>query len=142
MIVFELICHAEHRFEGWFASTEDFDGQQERGLLACPLCGSATVRKLLTAKIGRSEEREVTNPALQDAAKTAAVPDLSKLIDHVLLHTEDVGTEFAREARRMHAREVPSRGIRGQASTEESEALKAEGIPVYSLPIPPKGSWN
>lgn len=69
-------------------------------------------------------------------------PDLSGLIDHILLNTEDVGSEFASEARRMQAREVAVRGIRGHASAEESEALKAEGIPVFSLPIPPKSGWH
>ena len=28
MIVFDLACQAGHRFEGWFASSGDFEGQQ------------------------------------------------------------------------------------------------------------------
>ena len=55
MIVFELICAHRHRFEGWFASAEDFEGQKARGLLACPACGDSSIEKLLTAKIGKPE---------------------------------------------------------------------------------------
>ena len=50
MIVFELICADRHRFEGWFASAGDFEGQKGRGLLSCPVCGASKVEKLLTAK--------------------------------------------------------------------------------------------
>ena len=143
MIVFQLICAAEHQFEGWFASAGDFDSQHECGMLACPSCGSPQVRKLLLAKIGRADAKEHPEAPLPGKMTAkAALPDLSQLIDHILLTTEDVGVDFASEARRMHAREVPARGIRGQASAEESEALKGEGIQVFSLPIPPKGSWN
>lgn len=142
MIVFELVCHSEHRFEGWFGSADDFDDQQGRGLLACPNCGSSAVRKLLTAKIGRSEPAPVSVAPSAETAQVASGVALSAILDHVLLHTEDVGGEFAREARRMHAREIPSRGIRGQASAEETESLREEGIPVYALPIPTKDRWN
>lgn len=47
--VFDLACDAEHGFEGWFASAEAFDQQAGRRLIACPLCGSTQVRKLLSA---------------------------------------------------------------------------------------------
>ena len=141
MIVFELVCDIEHRFEGWFTSSDDFDDQHGRGLLACPSCGSVEVRKLLTAKIGRAELPQVS-VAAQGRTQAPSAADVSAILDHVLLNTEDVGEEFAREARRMHAREMPSRGIRGQARVEESESLREEGIPVYALPIPAKGRWN
>ncbi|TMH36597.1 MAG: DUF1178 family protein, partial [Betaproteobacteria bacterium] len=55
MIVFELICADRHRFEGWFASAGDFEGQKARGLLSCPVCSDSSIEKLLTAKIGRPE---------------------------------------------------------------------------------------
>ncbi len=147
MIVFELICDHHHRFEGWFASSEGFDTQREDGLLSCPSCGSNSVDKLLTAKIGHAvESRQIQveahkAPTLANMSGFAGL-NLSDLIDHVLLNTEDVGPEFASEARRIHADEAPSRGIRGQATREETEQLLDEGIKVYSLPVPPKSGWN
>jgi hypothetical protein len=57
-------------------------------------------------------------------------------VRHVLDNTEDVGTRFADEARRIHYGETPQRGIRGQASADEREALRDEGIEVHPLPLP------
>jgi hypothetical protein len=59
-----------------------------------------------------------------------------KAIRHVLANTEDVGERFADEARRIHYGEVAERGIRGQATPDEREALLDEGIEVMPLPLP------
>jgi hypothetical protein len=59
-----------------------------------------------------------------------------KAIRHVLANTEDVGERFADEARRIHYGEADERGIRGQASADEREALRDEGIEVMPLPFP------
>ena len=145
MIVFELICPKQHRFEGWFASAGDFDGQKDRGLLSCPSCGRAEIEKLPTAKIRTAgpevlpavSEQQV--PALHGGQPPA---NLQELIDYVLLNTENVGSKFATEARRIHQREVPHRGIRGTASRQETEELLDEGIAVMALPIPPQNDWH
>ena len=55
----------------------------------------------------------------------------------MLEHTEDVGERFADEARRIHYGEVARRGIRGQATRGDAEALRDEGSEVMSLPLPP-----
>lgn len=57
-------------------------------------------------------------------------------VRQVMANTEDVGSRFADEARRIHYGEVPERGIRGQASADETEALRDEGIEVHALPVP------
>ena len=108
MIVFELICSANHRFEGWFASADDFTSQKERGLLACPRCSDKSIEKLVTAKIGRSGADELAAPTAgkrQEAALATGQhlqAKLQELIDHVLAHTENVGAAFAEEARKIH----------------------------------------
>ena len=145
MIVFELICPKYHRFEGWFASADDFDGQKDRGLLSCPSCGRSEIEKLPTAKIRTSapevlpaeREEQVSAPA-----RTPPHPQLQEIIDYVLMNTDNVGTEFAAEARRIHQREVPYRSIRGTASRQETEELLEEGIPVMALPIPSRNDWH
>jgi len=146
MIVFELVCPEQHRFEGWFSSSEDFNSQRSHGLLACPVCGNAEVEKLLTSKIGKGtglverdlKERELSK---QMPAQASSV-SLQEFIDHVLLNTEDVGDGFAQEARRIHHREARNRNIRGVATKEETEKLQEEGIPVLPLPIPNRGDWH
>lgn len=59
-----------------------------------------------------------------------------KAVRHVMANTEDVGRNFAEEARKIHYREAPERNIRGTVSREETEALAEEGIDVMPLPIP------
>jgi hypothetical protein len=143
MIVFDLICRDQHRFEGWFTSGEDFTSQQSRGLLNCPVCGGAHVAKLPAAKI----RKQSTEPAVP-AASRAAEPrqgdhmDISRIVDYILTHSEDVGKSFAEEARKIHYQEAPQRSIRGVATRSEAEDLHDEGVPVFSLPIPPVDGWN
>lgn len=142
MIVFDLICKDQHRFEGWFASGEDFTSQKSRGLLACPVCGGAHVEKLPAAKIRKQSEPAEPAPASAvQAGKTEQV-DVSRIVDYILTHSEDVGKSFAEEARKIHYQETPQRSIRGVASRAEAEDLREEGIPVFSLPIPPQDRWN
>ena len=141
MIVFELICGDRHRFEGWFASAEDFERQKERGLLSCPACGDSGIEKLLTAKIGRTEAEAAPEKKQPDAAPK--LPEkLRDLIDAILLSTEDVGREFPAEARRIHRKESRERSIRGVATGEETRDLLEEGIAVMPLPIPPREDWH
>jgi hypothetical protein len=138
MKVLNLQCVHGHGFEGWFASEDDFRGQQERGLLECPMCGDKAVSKLPSAprlNLGAARPAE----AKQDVAAT---PDQAlqaawlKMVRQVMANTEDVGERFAEEARRMHYGEADERGIRGQASPEETMALLEEGISVLPLPLP------
>ncbi|GIX23810.1 MULTISPECIES: DUF1178 family protein [Caldimonas] len=136
MKVFDLRCGHGHGFEGWFASEEDFQSQLARGLLSCPLCGDATVEKLPSAprlNLGAGSQPEASAP--QEAMPTPEQLWL-RAVRHVLEHTEDVGERFAEEARRIHYGEVPSRGIRGQTTQEDAQALREEGIEVLTLPLP------
>jgi len=137
MKVLNLQCAHRHSFEGWFASEDDFQDQSSRGLVECPLCGYAAVVKLLSAprlNLGatRAEPKQEVMAA-PDATLQAA---WMKMVRHVLANTEDVGERFAEEARRIHYGESQERGIRGQASPQETEALMEEGIGVLPLPIP------
>jgi hypothetical protein len=61
---------------------------------------------------------------------------LMKVARALLESTEDVGERFADEARRIHYRESPERGIRGTASPEQARELADEGIEVFSFPVP------
>ena len=142
MIVFELICKDQHRFEGCFASGEDFTSQQSRGLLECPVCGGAHVEKLPTAKIRKQSEPAA--PAQVSATQSGeGVPiDASRIVDYILMHSENVGESFAAEARRIYHQEAPQRSIRGVATRAETEDLREEGVPVFSLPVPPQDRWN
>ena len=143
MIVFDLICRDQHRFEGWFTSGEEFALQRSRGLFNCPVCGGAHVEKLPAAKI-RKQASEAADPVPDGAVvpRQGEKTDISRVLDYILTHSEDVGKGFAEEARKIHYREAPQRNIRGVASSSEAEELRDEGVPVFSLPIPPQDKWN
>jgi hypothetical protein len=137
MKVIDLRCQSGHRFEGWFASDDDFLDQNGRGQIECPLCADKVIVRLpsaprLNLSSASSAPRE---EAAQDAA-SALQAQWMQVVRHVIENTEDVGTRFADEARRIHYGETPQRGIRGQASVEERSALRDEGIEVYPLPMP------
>jgi hypothetical protein len=134
MIVYDLLCENAHRFEGWFASPEAFSHQHDAGQLACPMCGSSSVQKQLSAPYvqtgaGASEQAVLANPELLETMR-------KKFVEFVLQHTEDVGGRFAEEARAIHYKEAPERAIRGQSTAQDTKELQDEGIEVFSLPVP------
>jgi hypothetical protein len=135
MIVYDLICTHQHRFEGWFASAEDFTRQSEGALVRCPFCDDAAIERLpsMNVQVGRTTapaaEREEA-PVVQIKAEGEALKALRQLI----AHSENVGAGFAEEARKIHYEEVPQRSIRGQATREEAAELRDEGIDFMSLP--------
>lgn len=150
MIVYDLECGGGHRFEGWFASKDDFSAQSERGLVSCPTCGAQQVRRVPSVtrfNSGAIEPQPVKQPAApaEFAGKDpAAIAQIlySRLVDEMLQKSEDVGTAFPDEARRIHYQEAPARSIRGQATNEEHAELLDEGIAVLRLPVPPRDLMN
>jgi hypothetical protein len=139
MKVLNLQCAQRHGFEGWFGSEDDFRSQLERGLVECPMCGDTAIAKLPSAPRLNLGATAAPVSGTQDVA-TVPEADLQKawlkMVRHVMANTEDVGERFAEEARRIHHGETAERGIRGQASREETQALLEEGIGVLRLPIP------
>jgi hypothetical protein len=141
MIVFNLTCGNDHSFEGWFASTADFERQQQATQLNCPLCGSTEVNKGLHAPYINSGSAPQVPPRGQAAKDTAGQyinigAEVTKFIEHLIANTEDVGNEFPEEARKIHYQEAPERKIRGNASHDEVEELREEGIEVVAVPVP------
>jgi len=152
MIVYDLICEAEHRFEAWFSSLEDFERQAGTPMLVCPVCGSGVVRRapagIHTRRPGsRTEPSPAIAPGALETMETepdhghvAAFPDAKQVVQalrRILKNAENVGERFPEEARRIHYGEAPKRIIRGQASRKDADALREEGIEVVNLPVPP-----
>ncbi|MFJ2991879.1 DUF1178 family protein [Pandoraea sp. NPDC087047] len=156
MKVFDLRCAHQHTFEGWFGSEDDYLSQQSRGLVSCPVCGDTAVVRMpsaprlnLSGATSRADAAPVPAAApANTAVRTEAAPPEAiearrelqtlwmKAVRHVMANTEDVGTHFAEEARKMHYQEAPERNIRGTTSREEAQALAEEGIDIMSLPVP------
>jgi hypothetical protein len=140
VIVFNLGCENSHRFEGWFASSEDFDRQVGGKLVSCPMCGNGNISRLPNAAYLNTSHRErparATPAAAAQQYANVGVELLARLVEHIVENTEDVGAAFPEEARKIHYRETPERRIRGTASRDEVEALKEEGVEIVALPIP------
>jgi hypothetical protein len=144
--VFDLQCEHGHVFEGWFGSREEYDAQQARGLVTCPVCQSAVIEKKLSApRLNVGHYAEPVQPAASDSREVVAtsqnankLAQLQALVLHqmreLVSNTENVGERFVEEARRIHAGESDERPIRGIATREERESLAEEGIAVVSLP--------
>jgi hypothetical protein len=153
-IVFDLECRsAQHRFEGWFKSSDDYARQQKRGLVACPHCGSADVGKAVQApRLARkgNQRAEVparatpSLPAPAPAVPAAALPPqaievlqkLAVMQAEALKSSRFVGDSFAEDARAMHYGEREVETIHGRASVEQAKELIEEGIALTPLPFP------
>jgi hypothetical protein len=140
MKVLNLRCGREHRFEGWFASDEDFAAQGERGLVACPLCDDKTIVRLPSApRLNVTTSRgdaDAPPPAASEIAQARSQGRWLRAMRDAIAATEDVGDRFPEEARRIHYGEAQERGIRGRASAEDAEALRDEGIEVVTVALP------
>ena len=141
MIVYDLVCGQQHRFEGWFGSAEDFARQRDDALVRCPLCDDSAIERRPSANIqvGRASAPpgvEAPTPAVESQAITVASGEgeLLQRLRRLVAETENVGRAFPEEARKIHYEEAPKRGIRGEATHEEADALREEGIEFMSLP--------
>ncbi|WDI30499.1 DUF1178 family protein [Hyphococcus flavus] len=136
MIKYRLVCDLDHEFEGWFRDSADFDVQSDEGLVECPACGSAEVRKAVMAPAiakGSASRRERLAAVHQDMAK--AVERARKYVEK---NFDYVGDKFPEEARKIHYGETKERGIYGEASGKEVKELMDEGVKVAPVPASPK----
>lgn len=130
MIVYDLVCAGEHRFEAWFASKDVFEDQQQRRLLLCPHCGTPDVTRALSVpRIGGI--RNNVQPSRHDV-----LAKLATLQAALLEKSNYVGSEFAAKARAISEGREPDRLIHGQATVEEARALNEDGIGVMPLLVP------
>jgi hypothetical protein len=157
MIIFDLICaDGEHRFEGWFGSSDDYADQQARGLLDCPVCGSTNIAKAVMApNLGRKGNQEpvasmspekrpepqgatrpVTNEVSVPVEYQEMISKLAKAQEKMLANSEWVGEKFADRARDIHYGDADEKPIHGTASREEVAELTEEGIAALPLPLP------
>lgn len=147
MIKYQLVCTAGHEFEAWFGSINAFDTQSRCKQVACPACGTSDVEKrpmapaVVSSRMKSRIAAASTSPPANLEAAMAADPDVKAAIDalremksQVLANTENVGDNFAEEARRMHFGEAPERSIRGAATTEQAQQLHDDGIDFGILP--------
>ena len=127
MIVYDLRCEdSGDVFEAWFKSSADFEEQQGRGLVQCPVCQSTSIAKAPMAPRVPAKSSPYESPL----AKLAAIQG------EILKDSEWVGDRFAAEARAIHVGDAQVRPVHGNATAAEAKLLIDEGIPVAPLPFP------
>lgn len=147
MIVFDLKCAAYgHVFEAWFGSTADYEAQQARGLVTCPVCGDAQIVKAVMAPAVAAKGNSRPDPAPAASTPVATTPDPAKMRAMVealaqaqskaLEDSTWVGRDFADQARAMHYGEQDRASIHGEVAPAEAKALISEGVEVAPLPFP------
>ena len=139
MIIFDLKCASQgHVFEGWFGSSADYEEQQERGLVSCPICGSPEVVKAIMAPAVAAKGNQGSAKLFSGdvASVKRMLAALAAEQRRLLASSEHVGDRFADEARAIHLGEADARAIHGQATRAQAESLIEEGIPVAPLPFP------
>ncbi len=155
MIIFDLKCADEdHRFEGWFGSSQDYVEQQARGLLDCPVCGSKNIAKAAMApNLGKKSNQDPASPQPPEDRSGSRVTQVSSKVpvpgeyrellgklaraqENMLANSEWVGDKFADRARDIHYGDATEKSIHGTASREEVADLADEGIAALPLPLP------
>ena len=154
MIRYNLVCDKRHEFESWFQDSLAYDKQARRGLVSCPLCGSAKVEKAIMApRLARKDKSApIMAPAEEAAPAPTAAPapvamispqekefraKLKELRDHLTSNADNVGKKFPEEARKMHYGETEHRSIYGEATPQDARELHEEGIEFHPLPVLP-----
>jgi hypothetical protein len=136
MIKYALACEHEHTFEGWFGSSGDYDDQQSRGLLECPVCGTKAVRKQIMAPAVTGTKATAT-PEERAQARAMMMQAVRQVREHVEENFDYMGDSFADEARAIHEGRSEERGIYGEATPKEVRALIEDGVRVAPLPSKP-----
>lgn len=141
MIKYNLKCHQNHIFEAWFKNSSAYDTQAERGIVTCSTCGSTNVEKAIMApSLPQKANRTAAPTAVQTndteamATALAAIKELRKTVES---NCDDVGTQFAEEARKIHYGEADKRGIYGEATEDQKAELVDEGVEIATLPWVP-----
>ncbi len=142
MVVYDLICKKNHRFEGWFPSFHEFQKQAEKQLISCPSCGSKKVEKLPHACAVHVKKEippapKKTEKPPESVPTPAQITELLLRVHHYVRENfEDVGPRFAQEAKQIHFGKTEERPIHGTMTAEEKSDLTEEGIPFAVLPKP------
>lgn len=145
MIVFDLRCRGEgHVFEAWFGSSDDYESQQKRGLVQCPLCGDPEVEKAVMApRVGPKGNQRLPGARASSDMVSSDPDGVKKMLSamamaqkQLLQQSDYVGDRFADEARAIHLGETEKRPIHGKASPAQTESLIEDGIAVAPLPFP------
>jgi len=140
MIRYTLKCEKDHSFDSWFQTADAFDKLKANALVSCVVCGSNAVEKAIMAPRVRPARNAASKPVATPTAGALSQPAspaeqaIAEMRIKIEAKSENVGDNFATEARAIHEGEAPKRAIIGEATPEAAKSLLEDGIPVAPLP--------
>jgi hypothetical protein len=138
VIRYALICDNDHKFEAWFKSVQAYDEQVARGIVTCPVCTSADVNKQMMAPSVSRANSDKVSLSIGHPEHHRLREAMRALRNKVTSEADYVGDKFADEARKIHFKEVDSRGIYGEATRDEVAELVEDGVDFMPLPNLPE----
>ena len=141
MIQYQLRCEHDHQFDGWFPNIAEFERQQEKHLLICPLCDSRHVdRAIMSPRIGKGKGKDkkklckteqITSDTMIPAASAREI--LKKIRKQIVKDFDNVGDNFVDEYRK-HEKGDRDDKFYGTPNNNEIKELLDEGINLYHVP--------
>ena len=133
MIKYNLKCKNKHEFEGWFADSKEFEKLKIKKMIECSYCGTKAIEKsIMSPNVLNNEEKENNTKSSKQLKKIRG--DLLKMRNFVEKNFEYVGKDFPREVRNIYYDKRKNKNIYGNATEEETEELKEEGIELTTIP--------
>jgi len=140
MIAIDLKCSRDHYFEGWFAGLEVFYQQQKDGEILCPICDDHQISRILSPVAIRRHGEAPPQPVPEAKPEAALTRQWQELKNYLQAHFEEVGTDFAKEALKMHYGAAEKRNIKGSSTAQEEEVLQKEGVAFFKIPVLKEGN--
>ena len=134
MIIYDLRCEKDHKFEGWFEDRIAFENQKSQRLITCPLCGNADVEMVPSTISVMARDTKTSG---RTSAEELSLPRALELFhEYVNKNFVDVGPKFAEVALKIHRGEEEKRNIKGTTTENEEESLREEGVQFFKIPVP------
>ena len=135
MIAFDLKCSKGHMFEGWFDNLKSYEEQNAGNMISCPYCDDTKIKKVLSPVAMRTSSANNMEKGLGpiDYKRLA-----KEVLDYIHNEFEDLGTDFTKEALKIHYGVAEERNIRGSATEDDEKLLREEGIHFFKIPLPNK----
>ena len=127
-----MICRCNYEFEGWFPDSKEYKKQKNKGMIQCPMCDSTAVDKAIMApnvKRSKTEKQPEDYMVMGESAEVI----LRRLNKKIKKDFQDVGKNFAKEARKAHKGKRDQK-FYGKTTKEEANKLLDEGIDLFAVP--------
>ena len=141
MIRYQLLCENNHKFDGWFPNIAEFERQQHKKLIICPMCDSTQVdRAIMSPAVGKASAKKTKSKDYTDQITcdtmipAAQAKNILRLIrKHIVTEFDNVGDKFVKEYRKHEKGERDDK-FYGTPSQEEVKKLLDEGTDVFHVP--------